>query len=412
MSPTTSRRVEAHQQALVALEDFSRVHPHLGHKLARYCADPRAHHLWMLVPQTAAGSAFEEAHNRILQIFQRTANLQLAGLLDTESDLVHSRIASPIVAGGFGFADPDFLADAAWVASWVATAAVAPDRRGSRPGGQARIPLEEGEVPLDGPNGEGPCGTPGDNLEPSPRTSRPGHAPPHGAARYGRGTVAARTAQRREETSLEMRKPLWRRPERATASRASSKPSPKRFAAPRNALAVILSAGRGRGDRQSDPRRRRRRRARPHRDAPRRPASGGGCRRGSAPAERGGRDAPDAFAAPAFPADGRWRPRDESSGMGRRRAPGRVREDGARASENGRTSDDAPATPGRATEERRAPREGVRARRSRQRHHRERGCLSWRRNGVAQPLALLRRPDADCRGVGHRGPLLPQRRSA
>ena len=76
----------------------------------------------MFVPQTAAGGAFEEAHNRILHIFQRAAKLQLDGLLDTESNLVHSRLASPIAAGGFGFADPDILADAAWVASWVATA--------------------------------------------------------------------------------------------------------------------------------------------------------------------------------------------------------------------------------------------------------------------------------------------------
>ena len=98
----------------------------------------------MLVPQTAAGSAFEKAHNRILHIFQRSANLQLAGLTDTESNLVHSRLASPIVAGGFGFADPDILADAAWVASWVATAPWLRTVTGLDRVGKPRVPLEEG----------------------------------------------------------------------------------------------------------------------------------------------------------------------------------------------------------------------------------------------------------------------------
>ena len=110
----------------------------------------------MLVPQTAAGGAFEEAHNRILHIFHRSAKLQLGGLLDTESDLVHSRIASPIAAGGFGFADPDILADAAWVASWVATAPWLRTVTGLDRVGKPRIPLEEGKLPQDGPNGEGP----------------------------------------------------------------------------------------------------------------------------------------------------------------------------------------------------------------------------------------------------------------
>ena len=145
-----AKEVEAHQRALVALEDFSKVHPHMGHQLARYCADPRAHHLWMLVPQTAAGGAFEEAHNRILHIFQRSAKLQLDGLLDTESNLVHSRLASPVAAGGFSFADPDILADAAWVASWVATAPWLQTVAGLDRVGKPRVPLEEGEVPQDG----------------------------------------------------------------------------------------------------------------------------------------------------------------------------------------------------------------------------------------------------------------------
>ena len=151
-----AKEVEAHQRAHVALEDFSRVHPHMGHQLARFCADPRVHHLWMLVPQAAAGGAFEEAHNRILHIFQRSAKLQLDGLLDTESNLVHSRLTSPIAAGGFGFADPGVLADAAWVASWVATAPWLRTVAGLDRVGKPRVPLEEGEVPQDGPNGEGP----------------------------------------------------------------------------------------------------------------------------------------------------------------------------------------------------------------------------------------------------------------
>lgn len=70
--------------------------------------------------------------------------------------------------------------------------------------------------------------------------------------------------------------------------------------------------------------------------------------RESAPDERGGRDAPDAFASPPrTPLTGRRRPRDESSEDGpasRTRARARG-EDGARASENPRPSDDTPTTP-------------------------------------------------------------------
>jgi len=144
------REVVAHQRALDALADFSKVHPHLGHQLTRYCADPRVHHLWMLVPRTAAGGAFEEAHKRILTLFHRAANLQLGGLPDTESNLVHSRLASPLAAGGFGLADPSILADAAWVASWVATAPWLKTVTGLDLVGRPRA------VPQSAPNGEGP----------------------------------------------------------------------------------------------------------------------------------------------------------------------------------------------------------------------------------------------------------------
>ena len=120
------------------------VHPHMGYQLTRYCADPRVHHLWMLVPRTAAGSAFEDARDRILTLFQRSANLQLAGLLDTESNLALSRLTSP-AAGGFGFTDPNILADAAWVASWVATAPWLRTFTGLDRLGKPRVPLEEGE---------------------------------------------------------------------------------------------------------------------------------------------------------------------------------------------------------------------------------------------------------------------------
>ena len=114
--------MEAHQRALDALVDFSMVHPHMGYQLSHYCANPRAHHPWMLVPRTAAGNAFEEADDRILTLFWQSANLQLAGQSDAESNLVHSRLVSPLAADGFGFTDPRILADAARVASWVATA--------------------------------------------------------------------------------------------------------------------------------------------------------------------------------------------------------------------------------------------------------------------------------------------------
>ena len=354
-----AKEVKAHQQALVALEDFSRVNPHLGHALALYCADPRVHHLWMLVPQTAAGSAFEEAHNRILHIFQRSANLQLAGLTDTESNLVHSRLASPIVAGGFGFADPDILADAAWVASWVATAPWLRTVTGLDRVGKPRVPLEEGEVPQDGPNGEGPLWNAGRQTWNRLRE------------RLDRA-LRRRMEQRDMAEALSLRAPRndvrKRALEAAKAIVETVRKARDRFAGefetitetvwpPRGvqrALAVILSAADadevidkvirgvedGAGPAHTGTRHSGRHQAEDV--APER-----------APVERDGRDAPDAFASPPrSPLTGRRRPRDEPSEDGpasRTRARAR-REDDTRASESERASDDAPTTPGQATQ--------------------------------------------------------------